>query len=392
MFFGGYELRCIFGIGKEGGGCGKPPIKSDMRNSPSIPGKIIMKLKFVYWFAYYNLDSPSVRYRGQYPMGFLKDHYHINSYFVYPSYKLNNVLLFTKAYFSALFFRKPNSIIVVQRINSNFIYANLLKLLVKLRKANTIYDIDDADYLEYPTKTIYFFSKNCSKISVGSRELVKNLSKFNNHILLNTSPTPDLKIVKGNKNTLLTIGWIGGYGGDHKVSLLNNFFPALKDLPFKVRLILLGVADKAEYEFLTKHFEQYANVILEMPQGINWTDETDVQNRIACFDIGIATLVDNEMHRSKSAFKAKQYLNNGIPVLSADIPENNLFVEHSKNGFLCSTPAEFRQRILEFNEISQNHYKVFSNNARNSIPNFNLTKYSENLIASFESRNIERIT
>ncbi len=349
-------------------------------------------LKFVYWFAYYNLDSPSVRYRGQYPMEFLKNNYDINSYFVYPSYKPNNVLLFTKAFFSALFFRKPNSIIVVQRINSNFIYANLLKLLIKIRNTDTIYDIDDADYLEYPTKTIYYFSKNCSKISVGSNELVKNLSKFNRNILFNTSPTPDLKIVKGNKNNLLTIGWIGGYGGDHKVSLLNNFFPALKDLPFKVKLILLGVADKSEYEYLTKHFEQFENVILEMPQGNNWTDEIDVQNRIATFDIGIATLIDNETHRSKSAFKAKQYLNNGIPVLSSDIPENNKFVEHGKNGFLCSTPAEFRQHIIEFNEISQNNYKIFSDKARNSIQNFSLTKYTDNLIEAYEKKNNERLT
>ena len=342
------------------------------------------ELKFVYWFAHYNPESPSVRYRGQYPLNFLKENNKINSYFIYPSYRPKRILNFVRAFFSALLFRKADSLIVVQRINSNFIYATLLKLLVKIRKVNTVYDTDDADYLVYPPKTIYFFSRNCSKISVGSNELVKNLSKFNRNIILNTSPTPDLKIIKKNKNDLLTIGWIGGFGGDHKESLLNNFFPSLKDLSFKLKLILLGVAEKSEYDFLINYFQQFENVILDIPLDINWTNEIEIQNRIVNFDIGIATLCDNEMQRSKSAFKSKQYLNNGIPVLSSDIIENNLYVKHGKNGFLCSEPGEFHQRIIEINAMNQEGYMVLSDNARNSIPQFNLTKYCDNLMAVYE--------
>lgn len=339
-----------------------------------------MKLKFVYWFAYYNLDSPSVRYRGQYPCDFLRNNYGIKSFFVIPSYKPIKLLQFAKAYFSALFFRKTGSIIVIQRINSNFIYANLLKLLIKIRKTDTIYDLDDADYLEYHPKTIYFFIKNCKTVSVGSNELVQNLSKLNKNIFLNTSPTPDLKIIKNKNNSLLTIGWIGGFGGGHKESLTKYFFPSLKDLPFKIKLILLGVAEKSEYEILTNYFINFENVLLEMPQDIDWEDENDIQQRIATFDIGIATLLDNESQRSKSAFKAKQYLNNGVPVLSSNISENNLFVEHKQNGFLCSTPADFRQRIIEIKEMNPDNYKALSENARNTISKFDLTKYCDNLI------------
>ena len=345
-----------------------------------------MKLKFVYWFAYYNLDSPSVRYRGKYPLDYLKSNYGIDSCFIYPSYQPKKIFQFIKAYFSALLFRKNDSIIVVQRINSNFIYATLLKLLVTIRKNNTIYDIDDADYLEFPPRTIYFFTKNCSKISVGSNELIKNLSKFNREIFLNTSPTPDLNIIKSEKNKLLTIGWIGGFGGNHKSSLLNNFFPSLKELPFKVKLILLGVSEKAEQQLLTDYFSLYENVELEMPQVVDWTNEKEIQNYIVRFDIGIATLIDNEMQRSKSAFKAKQYLNNGIPVLSSDLIENNLFVVHGKNGFLCNSPAEFRQRIIEINELDSDEYKTLSLNARNSISHFNLNHYCNKLISEFEKK------
>jgi glycosyltransferase involved in cell wall biosynthesis len=343
------------------------------------------ELKFIYWFAHYSLYSPSVRYRAKYPLDYLNSQYNIKSYFCYPSYKPLRMLYFANAFLSALFFRKSGSIIVIQRLNSNFIYANLLKVLVKIRNSNTIYDIDDADYLEYAPNTIYYFSKNCSKIAVGSHELVKNLSKFNRKIILNTSSTPDLSIIKNAKNELFTIGWIGGFGGDHKKSLVNSFFPSLKTIPFKVKLVLLGVADKSEYFFLIDFFKTFQNVIIEMPQNVDWNNEIEIQKRISCFDVGIATLVDNEMQRSKSAFKIKQYMNNGVPVLSVNIPENNLFIEDGKNGFLCSTSDEFRTRIIEIQSMNQQQYQLLSNNARNSIPKFSLNAYCHKIIRDYRN-------
>jgi glycosyltransferase involved in cell wall biosynthesis len=347
------------------------------------------KLKFVYWFAHYNLQSPSVRYRGKYPLDFLKANYGIGSYFVMPGYSFGAILRFVRAYFSALFFIKSGSLIVIQRVNSNFIYANLLRLLVKIRKDNIIYDLDDADFLEYPPKSIWWFIKNCSSIVVGSNELLRNLSTFNKSVFLNTSPTPDLNIIKKNKNPILTVGWVGCFGGDHKESLLNLFFPALHNLPFKIKLVLLSVTTKSEIKFLAEYFSDFKNVSLEMPQNINWMDERSLQERIAMFDIGIATLLDNELQRSKSAFKTKQYLNNGVPVLSSDIPENNLFVEHGKNGFLCSSPADFRQRLIEIHEMDQANYSLLSTAARETICNFNLANYCNGLIAVFEKTILE---
>ena len=263
------------------------------------------EVKFIYWFAYYNLDSASVRYRGKYPLEHLKKHYNIDSCFVIPSYKLIKILLFIRAYFSALLFRKANSLIVIQRVHSNFIYATLLKLLIKLRPKRTFYDLDDADYLDYPPQTIYHFIKNCSGVLVGSRELVKNLSKFNNNILLNTSPTPDPAMIKTQKNSTLTIGWVGDFAGGHKEAMLKYFFPALSELDFEINLIILGVGrkDESDFQFLTDYFSPMPNIHLTMPQQIDWNDEREVQKRICEFDVGIATLLDNEIYLSKSAFK-----------------------------------------------------------------------------------------
>lgn len=341
----------------------------------------LTETKFIYWFAYYNLNSPSVRYRGKYPLAYLKSHFNINSYFITPSYKPYKIFLFVRAYFSALLFCKSHSLIIIQRIHSGFIYSTLLKFLIRVRPSKTFYDLDDADYLDYPPKTIYHFIQKCSGVFVGSRELAMNLSGFNKNIVLNTSPTPDLKIVKTKKNSILTIGWIGDFAGGHKDALLNNFFPALKELPFEIKLVILGVGRKNESDFalLTEYFKQITNIILETPRNIDWNNETDIQNRIAEFDIGVATILENELHRSKSAFKLKQYLNNGIPVLSSDLPENNFFVCEGKNGFLCSSPEIFRQRIIEINEMSSAEYMKLSIRARKSIPDFNLETYCETL-------------
>jgi hypothetical protein len=141
------------------------------------------KIEFIYWFAYYNLDSPSVRYRAKYPLDFFKEEKGIDSYLVVPSYSISGILLFLKAYLSALFFRKRNSLIVIQRVQSNFIYAGLLKLLVRIRRKDTVYDLDDADYLEENQKTIFYFVKNCAKISAGSNAIAAYLSRFNHQIV-----------------------------------------------------------------------------------------------------------------------------------------------------------------------------------------------------------------
>ena len=117
-----------------------------------------------------------------------------------------------------------------------------------------------------------------------------------------------------------------------------------------------------------------------MPRDIEWSDEQDIQKRISEFDVGIATLLDNELHRSKSAFKLKQYLNNGAPVLSSDLPENNFFLLDGINGFLCATPEEFGKRLTALHELSDADYLKLSMKARQSASSFNMTTYCETLL------------
>ncbi len=321
------------------------------------------------------MDSPSVRYRAKYPLDFFKEKKGIDSYLVVPSYSISGILLFLKAYLSALLFRKRNSLIVIQRVQSNFIYAGLLKLLVRIRREDTVYDLDDADYLEENQETIFYFVKNCAKISVGSKAIAAYLSRFNHQVVHTTSPTVDLNIIKTEKNEKLTIGWIGGFGGEHKESLIDLVFPAIKAIAFPVKFTLIGVLKDADKTFIKQYFQENPNIELELPTGINWHDEAGLQHRIAALDLGVATLSNSEMQLSKSGIKAKQYLNNGVPVLSTNLPENNTVVVDGMNGFFCSSTSDYIARINQFEQMSEKEYFQFSANARKSIVNFDHEKY-----------------
>ena len=238
-----------------------------------------------------------------------------------------------------------------------------------------MYDLDDADYLEVNPKTIFYYAKHCEKISAGSKQIKAYLSRYNHLIYHTTSPIADLKMFKTKRNDIFTIGWIGGFDGDHKESLIELLFPALKELTFHFKLIIIGVLKLGDVEFIKKYFQDNQNIEIEIPLEIDWNNEVDIQKRIMLFDIGIATLTSTEMQLSKSGIKAKQYMNNGVPVLSTNLPENNTVVIDGINGFFCNTTKDFKARITQFSSMTDSEYLKFSENARKSIVHFDHNKY-----------------
>lgn len=332
-------------------------------------------MKYIYWFAYYNEDSPSVRYRAVYPLQHFKEHHAVDSTIVVPGYRPKKVWAFAKCYLSALLFRKKDSVIVIQRVHSNFIYSSLLKLLVLAKKKRTIYDLDDADYLYCPTDSIYFFARKCSHIMAGSKAISVYLSEFNENIALTSSPIFDMNIMKVQKSTVFTIGWIGGFGGDHKKSLIEQVFPAVRELDFPCKFVLLGVTKAEDVHFIQTYFQNCKHVTLDLPTEIDWLNELGLQQKIVEFDVGIATLMDNEIQRSKSGIKAKQYLNNGVPVLGSNLPENDWVIKDGVNGYYCDNQGDFKKRMDELNAMSHMEFIEFSKNARASTMEFDLERY-----------------
>jgi glycosyltransferase involved in cell wall biosynthesis len=335
------------------------------------------QVKFIYWFAYHNLYASSVRYRGKYPLDFAREKLGIGSYLVVPGYSPVRIFIFFRAYFSALFSLRKDALIVIQRVQSKFIYTGLLKILVKIRKRYSVYDLDDADYLNKDPRTIHYFARHCGHVSAGSREIAEYMMQFNRDVHHVTSSTPDLGIIKQKRNPLFIIGWIGSFGWGHKDSLYQDVFPVIKELDFPCKLTLVGLFHGEDIEEVNAYFSDCSNLELEIPTGLDWNNEADLQKRIAAFDVGIATLLNHPLQLSKSGIKAKQYLNNGVPVLSTNLPENNKVVQHGINGYLCDSPEDFKRGFIQFKTMPDDEYARFSRNARESIDNFNYLKYFE---------------
>jgi glycosyltransferase involved in cell wall biosynthesis len=353
---------------------------------------LLMKISRIYWFAHYNMKGPCVRYRGKYFLEQFSLQYNIPYTFIMPGYHPRTILRFTLAWFSGLFATGGNPLIVFQKIYTNGIYANALKVLLFFRRDRTIYDIDDAYYLKFPPATMHHFLRNCHAVFAASGELERYSGRFSRRVYVAPSPVIAHAARKKGRNPVLTIGWIGFYNA-HRESFLRIFLPVLTGTTQPLRIILFGVTKREYREELTHLLQARENIRVEMPEATDWQDEESVYRALVCADIGIAPLIDNEFNRAKSAFKLKQYLSCGIPVLGSRVGENMQVIEEGGNGFFCDTPEEYLQKINLFREMPEAEYRRYTDNALRSSARFSMDEYCrlfmENLDRSFRSTTSE---
>jgi len=320
------------------------------------------------------MKGPCVRYRGKYFLEALNHKHGVSSSFVMPGYHPLNILHFIRVYFSALLFRKTGSLIVFQKIYTRGIYAHALKFLLFIRRKGTIYDLDDAYHLKFPPVTIFHFLKHTALVSVGSEELFKFAALNNSRVFVNTSPIIPHPSIKTKKNNLFTIGWIGFYNA-HRESLEQLFFPALIHSTLRVRLVMMGVTKSEHKTCLRGLFPVSGNVDLEISEEVDWENELSVYHQISRFDVGISPLLETGLNKAKSAFKLKQYLSAGVPVLASPVGENCNFLQNGYNGYFCHNPNEFFTRIEQFYDMPDELYHRMSSQALQSVAEFSMEKY-----------------
>ena len=353
-----------------------------------------MELKHIYWFAHFNLSCPSTRYRGKYALEYVKEKKQISSDFVYPASDLKNIIHFLTVYLKVLFFRKKNSIIVFQKIRTNRFYGRMLKFLLFARNKNTIYDIDDAEYLRFPKEIIDHYIKHSHYVITGGTVLEDYCRKLNKNIFISTSPVTEHSFSKTQRNTKPVIGWVGDYGNgneiekeySHKSSLNSILFPAIAQLKFELKLVLIGVKEKEDIPEIKKYFQSYPHVELDIPENLSWEDDRWLYKKICEFDLGVSPILDFEFNRAKSAFKAKQYLSCGIPTIASNVGENSTFVNTS-NGFICDSVNDYVSAITSITNYSKEDYQKLSDNAYNCKGSFSMQLYCEKLIGMCKTMN-----
>jgi glycosyltransferase involved in cell wall biosynthesis len=343
-----------------------------------------VNIKHIYWFSYFDLSEPGIRYRGKYLLEELKQEHNISYDIVYTGYRPNTIIHFLRVYFSILFFRQKNSLVVFQKIRTNRIYSRVLMLLLRFRNKATIYDIDDPDYIKFSKVVMHKFMKHSSACFAGSDALLQYCGEYNKNVMLLSSPVIKHGYIKEKRNDVLNIGWIGYYNA-HKQSLHELLFPAVLKAERPVMLTLLGVV-KAEYiASIEKYFSGNGNVTVNIPRDIDWQNEDAVYKMICRFDIGVSPLLDTEVNRAKSAFKLKQYLSCGIPVLASPVGENQRFLKDGYNGYSCMSASEFYEAINKVQNLNAAYFEMLQRNARLSFEDFSMKRYAKDFITKANS-------
>ena len=75
-----------------------------------------------------------------------------------------------------------------------------------------------------------------------------------------------------------------------------------------------------------------------------WSLEREVELFNGC-DVGVYPLPDDEWARGKCGFKAIQFMSCGVPVVASAVGVNRDIVQDGVNGFLASTPDEWRTKL-----------------------------------------------
>lgn len=127
-----------------------------------------------------------------------------------------------------------------------------------------------------------------------------------------------------------TIGWIGHSVNHPYLSDLAGILRALAaDMP--IRLLVISDRD------------------LEIPgvsvENRRWSEDTEVAD-ILHMDIGIMPMPDDPWSRGKCGLKAIQYMAAGIPVVCAAVGANLDIVREGVDGYLCGTPAQWREKLI----------------------------------------------
>lgn len=278
-----------------------------------------------------------------------------------------------------------------KKIHTSGIFSIALKLLLHIRPHNTLYDTDDADYLRYKSKNIDFFIKNCEYCTVGSKALKDYVLDKNKKVFILTTPVIKHNEIKISKNRIFHIGWVGNLGQNnrytapfsHKISLFKFIIPILNDVDFLFKFTILGVINPDDKKEIQNYFRNKKNIILEIPEHIDWLDEIGIYKKIKEFDIGLSPLVNHDFNIAKSAFKAKQYLSCGVPVLGSPVGENKVFIKTGYNGYFCQSEFDFKTKIIEFYKMKKKHYEKFSDNAVKSTEEFNIERYCDDFIECF---------
>jgi len=220
-------------------------------------------------------------------------------------------------------------------------------LIAKVFRKKIIYDFDDAIWLPNFSEAnrwihyikmyqkVNYIMRWSTVISAGNAYLADYARKQNPLARIVVNPTTiDTEHyhnqVKDQHTPKLVIGWTGTHT---TLRYLHQIVPILQKLE-----------KEYDFDFLVIS-NQPPDISLKSLVYLKWKKETEIEDLLR-MNIGLMPLVEDAWSNGKCGFKALQYMALGIPAIISPIGVNTKIVDDTINGFLCSTPAEWENALL----------------------------------------------
>ncbi|WP_155263189.1 glycosyltransferase family 4 protein [Sphingomonas segetis] len=232
-----------------------------------------------------------------------------------------------------------------------FVYAELLPWLpsalerLLLRRGRPIiYDIDDAFFHTYNRhrsalvrsilgRKFEPLLRSAAACICGNAYLRGYVSQYcsRTYVIPTVVDTDGYKPAPKAHEPLPVIGWIGSPTTWRYVRpLLPLLQELVSDGRARVKIVGAGAAASGD-SFPGLEF-------------VDWSEASEIE-QVQSFDIGIMPLPDDDWARGKSGYKLIQYMACGAPVVASPVGVNAEMVHGDSNGFLASTPDQWRNAL-----------------------------------------------
>ncbi len=317
-----------------------------------------MSKRILFLAPYPHEEAPSQRFRFEQYFDFLKEQGYeieIHSFLNEKTWEslYNHGSFFAKAFgIIGSFWRRKLLMFRIRKFDYIFIHreASMIGppvfewIIAKVLRRKYIYDYDDAIWLpNYSQQNAKFqklkaygkvkkIIKWADVVTTGNSFLQEFGKQYNKNVVI-IPTTIDLKNSHNqptnHSHSPVNIGWTGSHT---TMSYLDLLIPILQEL------------EKEHHFTFTIISNEKPNYDLQSLRFIKWKKETEIED-LSSINIGVMPLTDSEWAKGKCGFKALQYMALEIPALVSPVGVNTDIIEDGKNGYLCATSEEWKEKL-----------------------------------------------